>query len=123
MFRSINWDYLRLLGLACLGVIAVRQWLKNSQVRRGGHLTFQLLVRILVSLVAGMSFSLLAFAVAERHFSNIWLSIPMLPGFLLGAITVGVHRDDHLLTYVTVFLNAALYGTVVFVCQSTISQE
>ena len=103
MFRSINWDYLRLLGLACLGVIAVRQWLKNSQVRRGGHLTFQLLVRILVSLVAGMSFSLLAFAVAEQHFSNIWLSIPMLPGFLLGAITVGVHRDDHLLTYVTVF--------------------
>jgi len=116
VFSSVNCDYFRLVGLACLGLIAVRQWLKNSQLRRGRHLTVQLLVRMVVSAVAGLSFSLLAFAVAERHFSNIWLSIPTLPGFFVGAVTVGVHRDDNLLAHVTVVLNAALYGTIVFAC-------
>lgn len=114
MFSSINWDDFRLLGLACLGVTAVRQWLKNSQLCRGRPLTLQSLVRVLVSTVSGVSLSLLAFAIAERKFSNVWFSIPMLPCLLIGAVTVGVHREDQLLMHVTVILNAVLYGTIVF---------
>jgi hypothetical protein len=58
--------------------------------------------------------SLIPVLLGHWHPSRVWLW-PMTPGFVLGAITIGVHRNDNLLLYVAVFLNAVMYGCFVFV--------
>lgn len=113
MLRANTWDVARVVGLAVLAAVAIRQWLKNSEQRRGKQLTRELLLRAVISTGAGSAISLLTFGIAY-YSHNDRLSIPIMPGFLIGAITVGVHRNDNLLMYATIFLNMALYGAVVF---------
>ena len=113
MLTSADWDKVRLLGLAVLSVIAIRQWLKNSVRRRGEQLTRELFVRILASIGVGVAVWLITLGLFY-YSHNEWGSIPMMPGFLIGAMTVGVHRDDNLLMYVTALLNTAFYGAIAF---------
>ena len=108
------WDKLRLLGLAVMGVVAIRQWLVTSNRRRGQQLTRKLLIRILTSAGTGVVVSLIAVGFAY-HSHDDWFSLPMMPGFFIGMMTVGVHRDDNALMYVTAFANTAFYGAIAFV--------
>ena len=115
MLSTSGWDKVRLVGIAAVGAFAIREWLKSSIQRRGKQLTRWLVARIAISSGAGLAISLLTLALAHYSRNHEALAIPMMPGFFLGAITVGVHRDDNLLLYVTAFLNTALYGAIVFV--------
>ena len=114
MLSTATWDKLRVAGLAALGAYAIREWFKSSVRRRGQLLTRRLIIRTAISAAAGSIISLITLALAHYSSNHEALALPITPGFLVGAITIGVHRDDRLLLYVTGFLNAALYGTIVF---------
>jgi len=111
-----NADNLRVLGLIVLALIGIRQWLKNSLQSRGRAQTIALVARISISAFTGACLSLVALLLAKSCPRNAWCSVPMTPGFLIGALTpfVGVHRDDNLLWYVTAVLNATIYGLIAF---------
>jgi hypothetical protein len=99
-----------------LGLLGIGQWLRNSLRSRGTAPTIALLVRMLISGFCGVSVSLLALLLAESC-TNPWCSLPLMPGFLIGAMTPivgGVHRDDNLLWYLTAGLNATIYGFIAF---------
>ncbi len=114
VFRSIDWDKVRLLVLAIWALIALRRWLNNSLERRGKRQTLQSLARVSVATMVGSFLSFLAFVLAEWHPLTWYCFMPMMPGFFIGAITVGVHRDDNLLRNVTLLLNSVIYGSIVF---------
>jgi hypothetical protein len=114
VFRSIDWDEVRLLVLAIWALIAVCRWLNNSLERRGRRQTLQSSTRISVATMVGALLSFLAFVLAEWHPFAWYCFMPMMPGFFIGAITVGVHRDDNLLRNVTLLLNSVIYGSLVF---------
>lgn len=114
MFSTALWDKLRLIGLAGLGAYAIREWFKSSVRRRGQELTRRFVIRTAISASAGLAISLFTQGLAHYARNHEALALPMMPGFFVAAITVGVHRDDNLLLYVTVILNAALYAAIVF---------
>lgn len=103
-----------MVGIAALGAYVIREWFKSSVRRRGQQLTRRLLIRISISAGAGLAISLVTLGLAHYSHNHDVLAFPMAPGFLIAAITVGVHRDDNLLLYVTAFLNIVLYAAIVF---------
>lgn len=123
MFTTAAWDKLRIVGLAALVAYAIREWFKSSVRRRGQQLTRRLLIRVAISAGAGLAISLLSLGLAHYSRNHDVLTFPMVPGFLLAAIAVGVHRDDKLILYVTALLNAALYGAIVFTILSIFRRE
>ncbi len=114
MLSTTTWDRIQLVGIAAVSEFAIREWLKSSIQRRGRQLTRRLVARITISTGAGLAISLLTLGLAHYSRNHEALAIPMMPGLFLGAITVGAHRNDNLLLYVTGFLNTALYGAIVF---------
>lgn len=103
-----------MVGIAALGAYAIRESFKSSVRGRGPQLTRRLFIRIAISAGAGLAISLVTLGLAHYSRNHDVLTFPMAPGFLIAAITVGVHRDDNLLLYVTAFLNTGLYAAIVF---------
>lgn len=114
LFRSIDWDEVRLLALAIWALFAFRRWLKNNLERRGRRQTLQSLARVSVAAMAGALLSFLAFALGEWRPLTWYGFVPMMPGLFIGLIAVGVHRDDNLLRNVALVLNSVIYGSIVF---------
>lgn len=103
-----------MVAIAALGAYVIREWFKSSVRRRGQQLTRRLLMRIAISAGAGLAISFVTLGLAHYSRNHDVLTFPMVPGFLIAAITVGVHRDDNLLLYVTALLNTGLYAAIVY---------
>jgi hypothetical protein len=127
LFRAIGlapvtWGkLLTLLIVATVTYIAFRQWTINARHLRleriqGG--TIFSLARTLISIASGILLSTLAFVLPGRsHDPSEWRFIPELPGFLVAAFTGGLHDPDVRQFKIKVlFLNAVLYGLIVFSC-------
>jgi hypothetical protein len=115
MLRSIDWDKVRLLILAAWAVFAIVRWFKKSVRVRGKRETMGSVLRFGISVLGGTLLAFVALLLGRWGPDSVW-GMPMVPGFLIGAITVGVHRGDNQLLYIALLLNALIYGSIVFVC-------
>ena len=115
MLHSIDWDKFRLVALVTWAIIAAVRWLRKSVRVRGKQETVRALLRLGTSVLGGTVLAVIPFVLRYWRQESLWFW-PMIPGFLIGAITVGVHRNDNLLLYLAVFVNVVVYGGILFAC-------
>jgi hypothetical protein len=71
--------------------------------------------RVLISIAAGIAFSLLAFLLGSTDGSD-WRRLPELPGLLVAMFTpgFGVHTNIRAFNGLTIVVNAGVYGLAVY---------